>query len=58
MKRNIYNDGLAIGAATILAVMYSCFAGKALPECLSIGVCAGFLLDCIVKKVCALIAKR
>lgn len=46
-----YIDGLALGAATLLAVIYSVLWGEALPMCLSIGVCVGLAVDMVLRRV-------
>lgn len=46
----MYPDGLAIGAATILAVLYANWCGTSLPQCLSVGVCVGLALDFVIRK--------
>lgn len=46
-----YSEGMAIGAAAILAVMYSAWQGEELAKCLTIAVCAGMAIDALVRLV-------
>ncbi|MGI6182908.1 MAG: hypothetical protein ACOYIH_02250 [Candidatus Fimadaptatus sp.] len=46
-----YSEGMAIGAASILAAMYSAWQGGELAKCLTIAVCAGMAIDAAVRFV-------
>lgn len=53
-----YMDGCAIGAATLIATVYSEMGGGGLPMCLSIGACAGLALDWVLRRAQRLIERR
>lgn len=40
-----YPSGMAVGAATLLAVLCSALFEVELPSCLALGVCAGLAVD-------------
>ena len=54
----MYIDGLAIGAATVLAVLYSKWTNTELAQCLSIGVCVGLVLDFLIKRISEAVSKH
>lgn len=53
-----YARGLALGVATVLAVLCSEMFGVELPRCLAWGACAGLALDFVITRVLDMCGRR
>lgn len=53
-----YPNGMAVGAAALLAVLFSVLYDIELPRCLALGVCAGLAVDFAITRARSLKRRR